>query len=145
MMTSGEALPPNVKVIVEDCGYTSVWDEFSGQLKEQFGLPSFPIMQAASLMTKLRARYWFSEADAVKQVAKSTTPMLFIHGEDDSFVPFWMLDVLFEASGCEKEKFIVSGAGHGVASSADPDGYWAAVGTFVEKHITIAHEVRDEI
>ena len=24
MMTSGEALPPNVKVIVEDCGYTSV-------------------------------------------------------------------------------------------------------------------------
>ena len=28
MMTSGEELPSNVKSIVADCGYTSVWDQF---------------------------------------------------------------------------------------------------------------------
>jgi len=74
MMTAGEALPPNVKAIVADCGYTSVWDEFSGQLRAQFGLPPIPLMQAASAVTKLRAGFWLSEADAVKQVAKSKTP-----------------------------------------------------------------------
>ncbi|MCL2812922.1 MAG: lysophospholipase, partial [Clostridia bacterium] len=97
MMTAGEALPPNVKAIVQDCGYTSVWDEFSGQMKEQFGLPPFPMMHAASVITKLRAGYWLSEANAVRQVAKSNTPILLIHGEEDAFVPFWMLDVLYQA------------------------------------------------
>ncbi|MFR3924679.1 MAG: alpha/beta hydrolase [Collinsella sp.] len=29
MNVAGESLPANVKCIIEDCGYTSVWDEFS--------------------------------------------------------------------------------------------------------------------
>ena len=33
MNVCGESLPANVKCIIEDCGYTSVWDEFSLQLK----------------------------------------------------------------------------------------------------------------
>lgn len=41
MMVSGEAQQPFVKCFVEDCGYTSVWDEFSFQLKDMFGLPEF--------------------------------------------------------------------------------------------------------
>ena len=28
MMVSGGELPTNVKAIVEDCGYTSVWEMF---------------------------------------------------------------------------------------------------------------------
>ena len=28
MMTAGEDTPENVKVFIEDCGYTSVWDVF---------------------------------------------------------------------------------------------------------------------
>ena len=42
MMASGmDGLAENVRLIVEDCGYTSVWDEFSLQLDNVFGLPSF--------------------------------------------------------------------------------------------------------
>ena len=37
-------------LIVEDCGYTSVWDEFSAQLKDQFGLPAFPLMNTTSAL-----------------------------------------------------------------------------------------------
>ena len=33
MMATGEDLPANVKIAIEDCGYTSVWDEFEMQLK----------------------------------------------------------------------------------------------------------------
>ena len=36
MMTSGEELPPQVKAIVEDCGYTSVTDELKYQLKRMY-------------------------------------------------------------------------------------------------------------
>lgn len=48
MDVAGESLPANVKCIIEDCGYTSVWDEFSLQLKDVFGLPSFPLLDIAT-------------------------------------------------------------------------------------------------
>lgn len=134
MMTSGEPLPGNVKAIIEDCGYTSVWDEFAGQLKAQFGLPPFPVMYAASAVTWLRAGFRFSEADAAAQVAKSVTPILFIHGEEDRFVPYGMLDVLYQAANCDKERLSVPGAGHGTACAADPVRYWAAVEAFIGKY-----------
>ena len=65
MMASGEAdLPVQVRCVIEDCGYTSVWDEFSGQLKELFGLPPFPVLNAADLVCRIRAGYSITEASA---------------------------------------------------------------------------------
>lgn len=39
MMVSGEKTPEYITCFVEDCGYTSVWDQFSKELKGLFGLP----------------------------------------------------------------------------------------------------------
>lgn len=135
MMVTGEKLPRNVKVAVEDCGYTSVYDEFVNQLKDMFGLPPFPILTAASLVTDIRAGYSFKEASSVKQVAKSVTPTLFIHGEDDTFVDFSMLDVVYEAAACEKEKLIVPGAGHARSHTVAPELYWTTVDDFVARYM----------
>ena len=33
MMTAGEKLSANVKAVVDDCGYTSVWEEFASVMK----------------------------------------------------------------------------------------------------------------
>lgn len=134
MMVSGEALPENVKVIVEDCGYTSAWDEFAYQMNAIFGLPAFPLMHFASLMARVRAGFWLGEASAVDQVAKSVTPTLFIHGSADTFVPYEMLDVVYEAASCEKQKYVVEGAGHGAAASVAGEEYWRTVREFIEKH-----------
>ena len=38
MMTVGENLPFNVKCAIEDCGFTSVWDEFKYELKKTYKL-----------------------------------------------------------------------------------------------------------
>lgn len=135
MMISGEELPSNVKVIVEDCGYSSVWNEFSYQLKEIFGIPSFPVMNFASAVTKIRAGYTLGEADAVKQVEKSITPMLFIHGDSDTFVPSDMLDIVYNAANVPKEKIFVKGAGHGASSNVLGDEYWERVSEFVGRYI----------
>ena len=135
MMTSGEDLPPQVKAVIEDCGYTSVWDEFRTQLREQFGLPAFPVLHIASVTARVRAGYWLQDADAVKQVAKSTLPMLFIHGEDDTFVPFWMLEPLYEAKPEPKEKLVVPGAVHGASASVAPELYWETIDTFLATYM----------
>ena len=137
MMTAGEEdLSPAVKCVIEDCGYSSVWDEFAGQLKEMFGLPTFPVLDAASLVTQLRAGYGFQEASAVEQLKKTSLPILFIHGEEDTFVPYAMLDVVYQACASpEKELLSIPGAEHGEASSLDPERYWSTVEAFLAKHM----------
>lgn len=136
MMVSGETLPANVKAIVEDCGYSSVWDEFAYQLKALFGLPAFPLLNFSSAITKLRTGYTLGEASAVKQVAKSQTPILFIHGDSDTFVPSEMVYTVYEAATSPKELLIVEGAGHGAAASVAGDLYWNTVWTFISNYVS---------
>ncbi len=135
MMASGEELPKNVKAIIEDCGYSSVWGEFSYQLKAIFHLPAFPIMNFASAVTKIKADYTLGEADTVKQVAKSQTPMLFIHGSTDTFVPSSMLDEVYEAANVPKERLLVEGAGHGRAENVAGATYWETIQTFLSAYV----------
>ena len=54
MCISGEKCPQYVKCFVEDCGYTSVWDEFASELHNQFELPEFPLMHLTSALCKMR-------------------------------------------------------------------------------------------
>lgn len=112
LMTSGEELPTEVKAIVADSSYTTVKEELTHQLKHLYNLPSFPLLDMTSWMTKLRSGYTFEEASAVDQVKKNTLPLLIIHGEDDELVPVWMAHELYEAAGGEKELWIVPDSGH---------------------------------
>ena len=70
MMVSGEEQQPFVKCFVEDCGYTSVWDEFSHELKASFHLPPFPLMYTTSWLCEKKYGWNFKEASSLKLVAK---------------------------------------------------------------------------
>ena len=135
MMATGEDLPKNIKVAIEDCGYSSIWDEFEMQLKLLYNLPSFPALNAASAVCKIRAGYMLEEGSCVEQLKKSKTPTLFIHGDQDKFVPFEMLDIVYETANCEKQKMVVQGAAHAQASSINPQLYWKTIDGFIEKYI----------
>lgn len=135
LMVSGEKLPSNVKAIVADCGYTSVYDEFSYQLKQLFNLPAFPIMNFSDVVTHIRAGYCLNDASAINQVKKSTTPILYIHGDKDDFVPFYMMDELYNATNSEKEKLTIEGGEHANSDLVNPKLYWSTVNSFLEKYI----------
>lgn len=135
LMTSGEKLPEQVKAIVEDCGYTSAEDVLEYQLKRMYHLPGFPIVNSTSMLTKLKAGYTFSEASALEQVKKAKVPIMFIHGEKDTFVPFEMVYELYEAANTEKELYVVPDAEHGNAYDTNPSLYEEKVTNFVTKYI----------
>ena len=126
---------PFVKCFVEDCGYTSAWDEFKGELKNQFSLPAFPLLNVASSLCKMEYGWSFQEASPLEQVKKCTLPMLFIHGDADTFVPTWMVHPLYEAKPQPKELWIVPGAEHAVAYKENPEAYTRKVSDFVRKYI----------
>ena len=111
-MTTGEELPKEVKLAIADCGYTSVWEEFAVHLKKILHVLPFPLLYVASFMSKMFVGYGFKEASTIKQLKKSKTPTLFIHGKKDKFVPFSMLDKIYKSAQCEKEKLEIEEAAH---------------------------------
>ncbi|MCR5764003.1 MAG: alpha/beta hydrolase [Treponema sp.] len=137
MMASGESdFPPEVKVCIEDAGYSSVWTELEDKLNKIYHLPSFPILNCVSLFAKFKAGYSIKEADCVPQLQKNKTPMLFIHGDADDYNPFYMLDVVYNANACEqKEKLVVHGARHVMSSFTEPDLYWSTVWSFIGRYV----------
>lgn len=135
MMVSGEPQKNYVKCFIEDCGYTSVWDEFSQELNVQFGLPQFPIMYVASALCKLQYGWSFKEASSLNQVKKSHLPMLFIHGDADTYVPTWMVYPLYEAKPEPKELWIVPGAAHAVSYRDNREAYTEKVRAFLNKYM----------
>ncbi len=135
MMTAGEQLPEGIKDMrfVEDCGYTSVWDEFSGQLSEQFSLPEFPLLYSSSWLCQIRYGWNFREASALEQIKKVKRPMLLIHGGSDTFVPTEMVYRLYDAKPEPKELWVAKGAEHAKSYKDHPEEYTQRVREFLSR------------
>ena len=125
MNVSGEKMPACVKNIrfIEDCGYTSVWDEFCYELNEEFSLPPFPLLYTSSLLCQIKYDWSFTEAAPLEQVKRCRYPMLFIHGDNDTFVPSHMVHPLYEAKSGTKALWITKGTEHAKSYTDYPDDY----------------------
>lgn len=135
MMLSGDDdIPLMVKNYIEDCGYTSVADQFSKELKERFMLPHWPLIPLASRLCQWRYGWNFYEASSLKQVRKCLRPMLFIHGSNDAFVPTSMVYPLYKAKPAPKELWIAPGAEHARSYKCHPANYTKTVQLFLTKY-----------
>lgn len=135
LMETGELLPENVKACIEDCAYTSIWDEFKCIYKKSFKLPTFPVLNIASIVSKIKAGYYFKQASAIKAVKKSKIPTIFIHGENDKLVPCNMMEKLYKVAKCKKEKLVVKNAGHIESCRVDTENYWKKIKEFISAYI----------
>lgn len=138
MMLSGqENLPENIKVLIEDCGYTSATEYLTWKLKQRFHLPSFPLIPLANLGFKAFAGYYMDQASAIDGVSKCELPIMFIHGTEDTTVNVANAYNLYDKAVCDKGLYIVEGAGHCQSMSMDPEKYWSKVFGFIENYVDV--------
>lgn len=136
LMASGEQmLPKQVKAIIADSPYQSVYQLFSYQMRRMFYLPAFPLLDSTSVLTKLRAGYSFKEANTVQSVEKTAVPVFFIHGDSDTFVPTSMTEELAEKTTSETELFIVKDANHGESFALEEEAYKQKLKAFLGKFL----------
>ena len=86
-------------------------------------MPAFPLLDSTSVLTKIRAGYSFREASALKEVEKTDVPILYIHGEGDTFVPTEMTEDLYRNTASDAELFLVPKANHGESFAMAEDKY----------------------
>jgi len=135
LMMAGDNRTEQVKMVVSDCAYTDAYSMFGEKIKEWFHLPAFPIVDTACLLLKLRGGYDLKDASAIDAVKKSSVPVLLIHGDKDAMVSVRMARELYDAANCEKELLIVEGAGHAQSQDKDPEAYYGAIDTYIDKYI----------
>ncbi len=137
LFTSGESdLPSCVKAVISDCAYTRVYEEIGNAVRGfVWFLPNFPLVDSASVVCEIRGGYSFRDASCLESVKRSSTPTLFIHGSADGFVPFYMLDELYNSASCAKEKLVIEGAGHAQSATTNPELYWSTIKDFINKNV----------
>lgn len=136
LMASGEEeLPSQVKAIIADSPYASVYQLFQYQMNRMFHLPAFPLLDSTSVLTKIRAGYSFREASALKEVEKTSVPILYIHGESDTFVPTELTKDLYRHTSSDAELYLVPNAKHGESIALDEDKYNMKIDQFLNRYI----------
>lgn len=132
----GDELPPNVRAAVSDCAFSTARGALAFKLKALFGLPAFPALPAAELVTRLLAGYRLGDASPADALRRARVPLLVIHGEADTFVPPSMARELLAAAACTTEFYSVPDAGHADSFRTDPEAYAARLEAFLRPLLT---------
>ena len=133
LMAAGTPLPDNVVGIVADCGYTSPSAIIQKVIRD-LHFPQFPTYALLRLGGRLFGGFDIEEYSAAEAMEHCCTPVLFIHGEDDRFVPCAMgRENYRRCRSAEKELLTVPNAGHGMSYMADKPAYLRTVTNFLKK------------
>lgn len=137
---------PNVKAVIEDCGFTSFEEQFRSVMRlitDQFAY--IPIVnqfnwygKETQLLELLNNRHLkptlgfdiFTANTPLASVKESGVPQLFTHGDADWLIKPSEMNTLYDNAIGYKEKLIVPGAGHGEAFAIAGDAYKEKVLSF---------------
>ena len=133
VMMSAELLPEQVKGIACDCGYTSpraIMMDVCGKMHLQPNLAYFFLRLSARLLGGFDP----DERNSLQSLENSRIPALFVHGEEDMYVPYSMVYENYDACAAEiKQLLTVPGAGHGLSFLVDEAAYRQTFHSFLQK------------
>ncbi|MBQ7283228.1 MAG: prolyl oligopeptidase family serine peptidase [Oscillospiraceae bacterium] len=123
LMAAGKPLPPNVKGVLADCGFSTAKDIIK-KCSRDLHLPADAVYPFIKLGAKLYGHFDLEEYSALEAVQNCTIPVIFVHNEGDDFVPCEMSRILYNACKATKRLVIMEGEGHGLAYLLDNKKYF---------------------
>ena len=123
MMAAGTPLPPQIKYVLADCGYTSPREIITKVMRSMKLSPAI-FYPCARLAARIFARFHLEEDSPIRAVQRACVPMVFAHGDADDFVPYDMSVRLHAVCTSKKKRLVtIPGAGHGLAYPVGRDVY----------------------
>ncbi|WP_052444316.1 alpha/beta hydrolase [Flammeovirga sp. OC4] len=122
----------SVDFYIADCPFSDTKELLALRAYEDFHLPDFGFMDTASLLTKMLADFYLGDASPIQNVKISKVPFLFIHGQEDKYIPMQMSKDLFEAKKFgEKYIWFVPDATHAKSITVAPVMYEITVMNYI--------------
>ena len=123
----------NVKTYIVECPYSSAYDEFAEILKARKISPKL-VLPFGQLAAKMYCSYSLKDASPEKHIVFSTKPTLFIHGNGDTFVPYFMGKKVFDAKTNGEKQFVTfEGADHCMCYKTDKKRYENVIKDWISK------------
>ncbi|MBQ2460892.1 MAG: alpha/beta hydrolase, partial [Clostridia bacterium] len=117
-------------------GFSEIRSVLRGSLKKMY--ISGKMLRLSALWARLRCGCGYEHMRPIDSLKASTVPILFIHGEQDSFIfPVHSLQLQKAAHGYS-EVHLIPGAGHAASVLTDPETYCHIVRCFLT-HIPENH------
>ena len=136
LFAAGEELPPNVRGITADCGFSSPAEILSYIIKRDFHLPPMLVLPLMEVWARLLGGFSFYECDTRDTLSRAKVPILFIHGKADTFVPCQMSETGFASCASAKEIHLIDNAGHGRSYLYEKERLEAALLSFFERNLS---------
>ena len=136
LFAAGEALPPNIRGITADCGFSSPAEILGHIIRKDFYLPPKLVLPLMEVWARALGGFSLWECDSRKTLAQSKIPILFIHGRADTFVPCHMSQAGYDVCADRAELHLVEGAGHGKSYLYDPEGLTRALTDFFNRNLS---------
>lgn len=143
LFAAGEELPPNVRGITADCGFSSPAEIMAHIIRKDFHLPPKLVLPLMEVWARVLGGFSLWGCSSRESLARSKTPVLFIHGKADTFVPCHMSQTGYDACASEKELLLVEGAGHGKSYLYEPDRLTGALVDFFNRHLSDEYILED--
>jgi len=118
VMASALELPPTVRGVIADCGFSSPWDIVC-RVAGTMHIPSFPLLHLMRFALRLYAGFDLKELTAEEAIRNAKVPVMLIHGTEDDFVPADNSVRLHRANPEKSSLLLVEGAGHGLSYLID--------------------------
>ena len=122
---------PEVDFAAADCGFSEIRSIMKTGLRSMH-LPFF-FVGIAGMFSKLRHGISFREMTPADALDENSVPMLFIHGEEDSFIPPSHSEIMQKRTAGYSELHLIEGAKHAQAALKAPEEYERILGAFIEK------------
>lgn len=126
VMAMSDALPENVRFVIEDSGYTSAEDLLRTRLRNLY--------QPLRHVNRLLAGYDVPDTDVRPHLCRAKIPMLFVHGDADVTVPYEMGQELYRIYNGEKDCLFIPGGYHIEGMFRNNGEYMAKADAFIEKY-----------
>ncbi len=135
LMSAGRKLPHTVKGIIADCGIHSMKDQLRDIAAVWFHLHGIELLLfRVNMFCRLFGKFSMRQADTTKALKKNKIPVLFFHGEDDTYVTPESTLRNYVLCTAEKELVLIPEARHLCCSYEQPELYKEKVFGFFEKH-----------
>ncbi len=135
ILASGHDLPEEVKGIIADCGYHSMKQQLRDISKGWFHLHWIELLLfRVDIFSRLLAGFKMKEADTTVALKNNTRPVLFFHGEKDTYVYPVNTEINYELCTAPKEVVYIPSARHLCCSYEAPKLYKKKLKEFFKKY-----------
>lgn len=133
LKAAGEHSLKNVKAIISDGAYTSVYDILGYRLIKDYKVPKFPTVNLIKRKIRKQVKIDIKD-DYVELVKHNDIPTLYIHMKDDDFVPLKMVYPLYNANRGSKALFVLKDERY-LYDLKETDEFKSTLVNFIAKYV----------